>query len=234
MSKSIGMHFRCLIDYCTVFVIGIPLGLFFTILLACGRIQIKGYRRALRFIKHGNVIIATNHPSMLETILIPLLFFPFYLISLRFFVWSVPDRKLLPPYFRWLFWIARCATVDRGNRSYNVHALKKLSLILQKKGIIVIHPEAGRTHKGMQFLSHNDRRIRILTSNISSLARSTQATIIPLWVSGTDIVLPAGYVRPRFMRSKIILSFGNPYRPLIKKQTASEESAILAQAILTS
>ena len=228
------LRLRLISDYITVIIIGIPLGIFFALLLALGRIKVKGYVHAIRLVVHGNIIIAANHPSMLETLLIPLLFFPLYLVHLRFFVWSVPDRRLLTPYLRWLFWFLRCVTLDRSNLSLTKPALYKLTEILEYNGVVVIHPEAGRTNKGEKFLVRGNRRMRHFVSGIPSLARSTRATILPLWVSGTDHVLPIGAIIPRFMRSKIIFFFGTPYVPSKQKKSRERESIILANAILTS
>lgn len=228
---------RLISDYITVIIIGIPLGIFFALLLALGRIKVKGYGRAIRLIAHGKVIIAANHPSMFETFLIPLLFFPLYLVHLRFFVWSVPDRRLLPPRLRWLFWFGRCVTLDRTNPESKKEAMSRLTAILKNNGIILIHPEAGRTNKGEKFLMNGmrgNRRIRRFVSGVPSLARNTGATILPLWVSGTDVVLPIGTIVPRLMRSKIICSFGTPYVPAKEKKDRGQESLTLARAILTS
>ena len=226
------LHF--IAHYITVIIIGIPLGILFALLVALGRIKINGYSRALRLVARGKVIITANHPSMLETLLIPLLFFPLYLVHLRFFVWSVPDRRLLNPYIRWLFCFGRCVTLDRSNPSLTKPALYKLTAILEHNGVILIHPEAGRTGKGETFLIRGNRRMRHFVSGVPSLARTTHATILPLWVSGTDIVLPIGATVPHLMRSKIIFSFGTPYVPAKEKKDREQESIILAKAILAS
>ncbi|MDP3769924.1 MAG: lysophospholipid acyltransferase family protein [Candidatus Sungbacteria bacterium] len=225
---------RCIADFLTVIIWGIPLGCFFLLLIILGRIRIHGYMRAIRLVTRGRVIIAANHPSMLETLLIPLSFFPWYLYSLRLFVWSVPDQRLLPPWMRVLFWIGRCVTVDRSKPNSNKHALRELAAILERKGVIVIHPEAGRTFKGQNFLFCGNRKIRHFTSGVPALARNTGATILPLWVSGSDKVLPAETFFPRFIQSKIILSFGIPYHPPQEKNQGTDESYTLAQAILRS
>ena len=228
------IRLRLMCDYATMIIIGIPLGILLAVFLALGRIKIKGYCRALRVVARGNVIIAANHPSMLETILIPLLFFPLYLLHLRFFIWSMPDRRLLPPRMRWLFWFARCAAIDRTDPRSTKPALEKLTDILKHKGVIVIHPEAGRTNKGDTFLMCGRRRIRHFASGVPSLARSASATILPLWISGTDKVLPIGMTMPRLTRSKIVFSFGIPYVPPKEEKSRSQESLALANAILAS
>lgn len=228
---------RLIFDYLTVIMIGIPLGILFVLFVILGRIKVRGYRRTICLLARGKVIIAANHPSMLETVLIPLLFFPLFLFSLRFFVWSVPDRRLLGSGMRWLFWFGRCVTLDRSDQNSKKTALFQLTSILQYNGNIVIHPEAGRTNKGNTFLlseMRGNRRMRRFVSGVSSLARNTGATILPLWVSGTDIILPIGAIVPRLMRSKIVFSFGTPYVPPKSKQDREKESIILARAILES
>ena len=227
-------RFRCIADYLTVIIVGIPLGVLFVSLVCLGRINIRGYARAIRLASRGNVIIAANHPSMLETFLIPLLFFPLYLVSLRFFIWSVPDRRLLPRRLRWRFWLGRCITVDRSDRRHNPNRVQKLSAILGNNGVVVIHPEAGRTSKGEKFIFYGDRHMRSFVSGVPTLARDTGATILPLWISGADIILPVGNIIPHLTRSQITLSFGTPYQPPKQKADRKKESAVLAQAILES
>ena len=232
--SSLHWYIRCIANYFAIAILGIPLGCMFFFLIIFGRIKIRGYIRAIKLVAQGRVIIAANHPSMLETFLIPLLFFPWYLFLLRFFVWSVPDKRLLTPWIRWLFWVGRCATIDRSNPNSNRHTLRELTNILKRKGVVVIHPEAGRTFKGEKFLFFNDRFMRHFVSGLPALAHNTNAVILPLWVSGTDNVLPPGTFFPHFMRSKIIFSFGIPYRPSQQKRDRDDESYILAQAILRS
>ncbi len=225
---------RKIIDHITVVVIGVPLGLLFFALIALGRVRIRGYMRALRLVARGGVIIASNHPSMLETFFIPLSFFPFNLLWLRFFVWSVPDRRLLPPRLRWLFWLLRCITIDRSEPSKNKYAFRRIRQVLETGGVVVIHPEAGRTGKGTTFIHKDSRRLREFVSSVPTLAHRTHATILPLWVEGADKVIPIGTAIPHFFRSKIVLSFGTPYKPDDTKGSRNEESLILAKAILDS
>ena len=225
---------RNVVHYAVAAIIGIPLGLFFIFLVCCRRIRIRGYAQAIQVVGRGRVMIAPNHPGMLETILIPLLFFPLFLVRMRFFVWSVPDRRLLPPRMRWLFWLLRCITIDRSERKLTKHTLRELTELLESDSVVVIHPEAGRTEKGDSFIRRGNRRMRSFVSGVPALARSTNAVILPLWVSGTDVVLPVGTCFPHFLRSKITFSFGTPYRPAHRERSRSAESAMLADAILKS
>ena len=225
---------RVIVDRITIILLGVPLGLMFVVLLAFGRVKIRGYMRAVRLACRGRLIIASNHPSMLETFLIPLSFFPLNILLLRLFVWSVPDRRLLPRRLRWLFWLTRCITIDRTQPNKNKHTLEKMTEVLEAGGVVVVHPEAGRTGKGTSFIHKDDRRLRGFLSSVPTLARRTNAMILPLWVSGAERVLPIGSMFPRLWRSKIVLSFGVPYKPGEREKGKAEESLILAQAMLNS
>ena len=128
--KYFAAGLNMLIHYGVAVTIGIPFGALFFLLVALGRIKIHGYLQAVKLVARGRVIIAANHHSMLETYLVPFMFFPWYLLSLRFFIWSVPDRRLLTPRIRWLFWLGRCVTVDRSERTHNKPTLSNLNTIL--------------------------------------------------------------------------------------------------------
>lgn len=118
-------------------------------------IRIRGYWRAIEAVAKGRLIIAVNHPSLLEPILIPLMFFPWYCFWPRFFVWSVPDRRLLPRRLRWLFPLGRCITVDRSeSRRQNQTAFRDIPMVLHRRDVIVIHPDTGPNRYRIQPTGH--------------------------------------------------------------------------------
>src|SRR5260370_42077531 len=57
-------------------------------------IRISGYWRAVNCVRRGRVLIVANHPSLIETFLIPLVFWPWAMFRLRMFPWSLPDKNL--------------------------------------------------------------------------------------------------------------------------------------------
>src|SRR5713101_2915835 len=57
-------------------------------------IRISGYWRAVNCVRRGRVLIVANHPSLIETFLIPLAFWPWAMFRLRMFPWSLPDKNL--------------------------------------------------------------------------------------------------------------------------------------------
>ena len=82
--------------------------------------------------------------------------------------------------------------------------------------IVVLFPEGGRTFKGEDFLySQKGKKIRILKDGIGWLVLKTGALVVPVWVEGTDKVLPNSldklFVFPRPWK-KIIIKIGEPLR----------------------
>ena len=48
----------------------------------------------MNYVRRGRVLIVANHPSLIETFLIPLVFWPWAMFRLRMFPWSLPDKNL--------------------------------------------------------------------------------------------------------------------------------------------
>src|SRR6185295_2477216 len=74
--------------------LGSLLGLPFWLLGLFRIIRVSGYWRAVHYMRRGRVLIVANHPSLIETFLIPLVFWPWAMVRLRMFVWSLPDKNL--------------------------------------------------------------------------------------------------------------------------------------------
>ncbi len=153
-----------------------------------GAIRVRGRERAFREIRHGNVVIAANHPTLLETFLIPLMFTPRGLFNERYFVWSMPDKRLfgrLPVYNAW-----RCITVDRNRtrkaREHNKLADQKAGQMLREGYSIVVHPEGGRTSKGASLIERNGRSMRPVSVSPVKLAYRTGGRVLPIWVAVAD------------------------------------------------
>ena len=74
--------------------LGTLLGIPFWLLGLFRVIRISGYWRAVDYVRRGRVLIVANHPSLIETFLIPLVFWPWAMFRLRMFPWSFPDKNL--------------------------------------------------------------------------------------------------------------------------------------------
>lgn len=152
-------------------------------------------------------MLSSNHPTLVETLIIAVLGWPLMLFSPRFFIWSMPDRNLFPWYLRWVNHAARGIEVDRGNKlpldiqpgsqaerewraetkQFNFKAFRKTVNVLKGRNTIVVHVEGGRTFKyqerGVRLLtSTNGREIGEVQEGIFQLAKTANAQILPMYI----------------------------------------------------
>jgi 1-acyl-sn-glycerol-3-phosphate acyltransferase len=173
-------------------------------------VKVQRYDRRKLDPKDKGLILIHNHPSLWEPALLPFLFFPWYLFSLRLVPFSTPDKKNY--YDKWWFspFRAVCVPIERGNLKEEVRALKRMQEKLLAGGILILAPEGGRTFKGEEFkvirggkievaegLSENDLRdnkaIRRFKTGISHLVFDTKTEILPVWTEGGEKVIPNAY-----------------------------------------
>lgn len=174
----------------TTWLFGIVIGIIFEILKKFKKIKVLYPERFPRW--RRRIIVVSNHPSLLEPLLLPALFFRQYLIHpLKYGPWSTPDRKNY--YDRW-YWFgarSRLIPIDRKNRGRGGRTLLRMKKVLDDRGIIIFFAEEGRTFKGQEFLySKKGKRIRRITRAVAWLALKTGASILPVWVEGTERILP--------------------------------------------
>jgi len=216
---------------------GILSGIIFWILWAFKAIRISHWKRFPYW--QGNLILASNHPSLLEPFLLPALFFKEYLFHpLKFAPWSTPDSNNF--YNRWYwFWLrSRVVPITRGDVREEAKSLFMMRDILNSGGRIILFAEGGRTSKGETFLhSKKGRKIRELKSGIGWLVMKTGAEVLPVWVEGTDKVLPNVQDRlftwPK-LGGRITIKIGQPLRfqknsPYLTKEAITQ---IIANALL--
>ncbi len=203
------MKKESLIDKITILFLLYPFGiilLFFLGLLRALNVINILHKERLSFNKRGLIVIS-NHPSLLEPIIIPLLFYKDYLISpIKLRPFSTPDKSNYYDKWYW-YWMLRLLSVpiDRGNRRSEVTAFFRMAEIINSEGILILFPEGGRTDNGTDFhYSRKGKRIRILKQGIASLISRTGASVLYIWVEGAEKVMPIVkdklYVRPRLGR----------------------------------
>jgi len=198
-----------------IYTIGSLLGGLLYLLKALKRIRILHWERFPR--KQGNLIIVSNHPSLVEPILLPVLFFRDYFFHpIKLSPWSIPDKTNY--YDRWYwFWVRpRAIPVDRKNKRAELKAFFKMKNVLASGERIVFFPEGGRTFKGKDFFysPEKHKRLRMLKEGAGLLVAKTGATVFPIWVEGTDKVLPNSpdklyHCFPRIWK-KMTIKIGEP------------------------
>jgi 1-acyl-sn-glycerol-3-phosphate acyltransferase len=211
--------------------VGLLGGLLLWLLRITARVKIEGYSRRKLDPKDKGLILIHNHPSLWEPALLPFLFFPWYLFSLRFIPFSVPDKKNY--HDKWWFCLFRivCIPMERGNLKGEARALKRMREKLSEGKILILAPEGGRTFKGEEFkiiregksdvvkslseidLRDNNKVLRRFKPGVGWLAFNTKAKILPVWTEGGERVVPNSFSFkfpfPRFWR-QTQLRIGEP------------------------
>ena len=235
------------------------MGILVCLLEAFGRIKFIHFERFP--IWEGKLIIVSNHPSLLEPFVLPLMGFPWmnfpWVFSplrsrIRFSLswlkelqkeFSLP-KKLIPanapdrnnfydPLYMRVFQGIN-VPVDRNERAQGristVLALKKA---LENGGRILIFPEGSRTFKAIKkagVRSTNGKELGKLKEGAAWLALKTNARILPIWVEGTDRVLPNNkFPLPRLWH-RITIKIGLPL--LVQGNTRQEANLEITQALL--
>ena len=98
---------------------------------------------------------------------------------------------------------------------------------------MLIFPEGSRTYKAIRkscVSSVNDKKLGELKGGAAWLALKTNARILPVWVEGTDKVLPnEKFPFPR-LQHKMLIQIGKPFR--VQGETREETTSELTQALL--
>lgn len=217
--------------FCSCFPVGIMLGLLLTMLRLLGRVEIQHRERLPRF--QRNMVVVSNHPSLLEPALLPALFFLEYLVHpLRFSPWSTPDKEGL--YDRWyFFWLRpRAVPIDRspspeGARN-RAKSFREMIKILRRGGRIIIFPEGGRTcFQGGHTVGNGGKKLGRFFGSVALLVKKADSLVVPVWIDGTETVLPNGKSPlPHFWRGKVIVKIGKPFQA----KGGAAEQALLSLA----
>jgi len=206
--------FSPLITWILSFIIGVVGGVIFLVLRISGRVQIIG-KENLRALPTGNVLLVSNHPSLLEPVLIPFAgFWPKAMLNpSRYLPWQTPDRvnyldKI--PLLRFLHCIA-VDTTSLGHRK-DPWAFRKLLRVLPNF-MVLVFPEGTRSGKTEEAFCHTARGARIgePKRGVGALIDKRNPLIVPIFVRGADKVLPIGSKFPRFWIEKIEIIFGTPF-----------------------
>ena len=214
------------------------LGFFVFILRIIG--QVKVLHRERQPYWKRKLIIISNHPSLLETVILPaFLFFPQAIFNPFFYIpWSTPDKKNFYDKWYW-FWIRPVSIpINRRNHENGARTLYDMVRLLEKKKILIIFAEGGRTFRGTEFeYSEGGKRMRPLENTVGWLIRRTQAHVLPIWVEGTDKVLlnhPTKLFAGINWRERVTIKVGNvmQFKPTKRIGSAKQIIESITQALL--
>jgi 1-acyl-sn-glycerol-3-phosphate acyltransferase len=143
----------------------------------------------------GPVILAANHLSLLDSMVIPLLA-PRTVAFLAKAEYFRRGRLTRP-----LFTALSAVPVERGGHRAAQEALEVALAVLAGGGAFGIHPEGSRSRDGRLYRGR---------TGVGWLALASGAPVVPVAVCGTDRLLPVGARVPRMAR--IAVRFGPPMR----------------------
>jgi 1-acyl-sn-glycerol-3-phosphate acyltransferase len=143
----------------------------------------------------GPVILAANHVSVLDSIVIPLLA-PRPVAFLAKAEYFRRGRLTRP-----LFTALAAVPVERGNNRTALESLETALAVLESGGAFGIHPEGSRSRDGRLYRGR---------TGVGWLALASRAPVIPVAVLGTERVMPVDAVIPR--PGRVTVRFGAPMR----------------------
>jgi 1-acyl-sn-glycerol-3-phosphate acyltransferase len=149
----------------------------------------------------GPVILASNHLSFIDSIVIPLAVSGRHVVFLaKAEYWEGRSLASLP---RRLFFRTFDAVPVQREQQRDAQASLDLALrVLERGHAFGIYPEGTRSRDGRLYRGR---------TGVGWLSLAAQAPVVPVCVEGTDRVQPIGATVPRVHRVKV--SFGAPIRP---------------------
>jgi 1-acyl-sn-glycerol-3-phosphate acyltransferase len=168
------------------------LGLIFSFLRLIGLIRIIHPERIPR--ESGSFIIAPNHRSYWEPILMPGIFFPWSMLQpLRRVPWCALDPKGFESWWIFKALRPRFVLVRRESRREMVVALLRMIDVLREGDRLILYAEGTRLYKAKEVrVAPSGNRLGKLQSGITTLVQQTSAPILPVWVDGSDRIMPPG------------------------------------------
>ncbi len=241
------------------YVLGPILGTVVCLLESFGRIRFLHFERFP--IWDGKLIIVSNHPSLLEPFILPLMGFPWMNFPWVFSpLWSrikfslswfrdlqkefhlpkklvpanVPDRNNFYDAPYWGLFRAINVPIDRnGGAHCRISTILALRKTLENGGRVLIFPEGTRTYKAMQksgTTTASGSKMGELKDGAAWLAMKTNARILPIWVEGTDKVLPNDRLPFPRLWHRTTINIGKPFLTTGGKRR--EATAEIAQHLL--
>jgi 1-acyl-sn-glycerol-3-phosphate acyltransferase len=157
------------------------------------RIRVEGRHHVPR---RGPVILASNHRSFLDSLVIPL-------VVPRRVTFVAKAEYFDDPKSAWFFRGVGQIPIRREGGSASQRALESAMDVLRAGGVFGIYPEGTRTRDGYLHRGH---------TGVARLALQSGVAIIPVGLVGTDEVQPIDSRLPRLFR-RVSVRFGEPIDP---------------------
>ena len=147
--------------------------------------------------KKGAFIVAANHVSYLDPVIIPSIIFKFFKMKVHY----LAKKELLGGWTGSIF-LAACGNTlipldrEKGGKI----ALKNALNALKDREIIGIFPKGTRSLTG---------KLQKGKTGVARLALAAKVPVVPVGIIGTFDLMPKGKLFPKF-RKKVKVSFGKP------------------------
>lgn len=151
--------------------------------------------------RRGPVILASNHLSFIDSVIIPLVVPRHVTFIAKAEYWT--GRGIKGRVSRWFFTTMGHIPVDRDDPRAGQRSLQDALQVLQRGGAFGIYPEGTRSRDGRLHPGH---------TGVAWLALAGSAPVVPVALVGTDRVQPVGKRLPRPVRG-IHVQFGAPIDP---------------------
>lgn len=167
--------------------------------------------------REGGVIVASNHLSFIDSLLIPIMAPRHVAFLAKAEYWT--GKGIKGRLSRWFFTKMGDIPVQRDDPRAGQRSLEDALAVLQRGGAFGIYPEGTRSRDGKLHKGH---------TGVAWLALTGKAPVVPVALLGTDKVKPIGKM-PRFAR--VELHFGVPIDP--SRQIAAGTKPAQARRELT-
>ncbi len=148
---------------------------------------------------NGLLIVASNHLSFIDSIIIPLVVPRKVVFLAKAEYWEGRSPAAWPR--RIFFWIFEAVPVQRDEQDAQT-SLHLARGVVERGDAFGIYPEGTRSRDGRLYRGR---------TGVGWLALSTGATVVPVGLTGTDRVQPIGATLPRLGR--VTVRFGEPVLP---------------------
>lgn len=149
--------------------------------------------------RHGPVIVASNHLSFVDSVVIPIAA-PrpvMFLAKAEYFTGSGVTGALN----RWWYTAIGSIPVDRGSHRAAQESLETALGVLRGGGAFGIYPEGTRSRDGRLYRGR---------TGVAWLALTSGAPVVPVALAGTEKIQPVGMRYPRIKH--VTVRFGRPMR----------------------
>lgn len=143
--------------------------------------------------KDGPVIFASNHLSFIDSIAIPV-------AAPRPVHFLAKSSYFDKPLSRWFFTAIGAIPVKRGAGQAALDALDQQRVLLDEGSAVALYPEGTRSLDGRLYKGR---------TGVAFLALQTGAPVVPVGLTGTDLVMPVGAKMPS-LKHRITVKFGEP------------------------